>query len=267
MSTEDPHPQNQQDADNTTPAADNQNRHVIGVERIVTLLENGRILEEHGRLRWSSNYTTIVSLKDSELETLAVYKPQRGERPLWDFPDGTLCFREVAAYRVSQALGWEIVAPTVLRHGSKGIGSVQLYIEHDPQINYFSLTDDFLPQLQLMAAFDVIVNNADRKGGHCLVDPRGKLWGIDHGICFNADPKLRTVIWDFAGQPIPEPLLNDMQAFLDDLCNKQSNYQCVKDLLADIEIDAMIRRLKRLVERKVFPFPSGSGPSYPWPPV
>lgn len=266
MSTEDPRPENTQPEDVSSQQADDD-RSIVAVDRVMQLLQKGKILEEHGRLRWSSNYTTIVSLRDDELETLAVYKPQRGERPLWDFPDGTLCYREVAAYRVSQALGWEIVAPTVLRHGSKGLGSVQLYVEHDPQVNYFSLTDDFLPQLQLMAAFDVIINNADRKGGHCLVDPRGKLWGIDHGICFNVDPKLRTVIWDFAGQAIPAQLIQDMQYLLDDLCNRQTHYEQLDELLSDMEIEALIQRLKRLVERKIFPFPSSSGPSYPWPPV
>lgn len=258
--SEEPQPQEQ-------PQAEQAKRQVVAVERVLQLLRKGTIVEEHGRLRWSSNYTTIISIQDEDLQSLAVYKPQRGERPLWDFPDGTLCHREVAAYHVSEALGWNIVAPTVLRAGSKGIGSIQLYIEHDPQLNYFSLSDDFVPELQRMAAFDAIVNNADRKGGHVLVDPTGKLWGIDHGICFHSDNKLRTVIWDFAGSPIPEPMLDDMHDLLDDLCNKGATYQHLSSLINTIENEALITRLKRLLDRKIFPKPSGAGPSYPWPPV
>ncbi|NDJ86016.1 MAG: SCO1664 family protein, partial [Chloroflexi bacterium] len=212
---------------------------VVDVERVIRLLTTGHVCEEHGRMRWSSNYTTVISVQDDQIETLAVYKPRQGERPLWDFPHGSLCLREVAAYQVSQALGWGLVAPTVLREGPKGIGSVQLFIEHDPEINYFSLSDDFIPQLQMMAAFDALVNNTDRKGGHCLVDPRGKLWGIDHGICFHALPKLRTVIWDFAGDPLPELLLNDLRRTVDDLCNKGELFAQLEALLSRAEIEAM----------------------------
>lgn len=239
----------------------------ISVERVINLLNHGDMIEDHGRLRWSSNYTTIVTVQDNELQTLAVYKPQRGERPLWDFPDGTLCYREVAAYQVSEALGWGIIAPTVLRDGPRGVGSVQLYIDHDPSINYFSLADDFVPQLLQIAAFDVIVNNADRKGGHVLLDGKGKLWGIDHGICFHEEPKLRTVIWDFAGQPIPEALLTNIQSLLDALCADGEVAHCLQGLINAAEMNAMIERTRRLVRRKTFPYPSGGGPSYPWPPV
>ncbi|MCB9438186.1 MAG: SCO1664 family protein [Anaerolineales bacterium] len=240
---------------------------VVSVERIMRLLREGRILEEHGRLRWSSNYTTVVSVEDDEMQILAIYKPQRGERPLWDFPTGTLCYREVAAYEVSQLLGWGLVAPTVLRDGPKGIGSLQFYIDHDPEINYFNLSDDFVPQLKVLAAFDVLLNNTDRKGGHCLVDARGKIWGIDHGICFHTEPKLRTVIWDFAGQAIEDDLLADIRGLHDSLCNPdEPAYQLLIELLNRQEVEALRARAKRLVDRKSYPRP-GPGPNHPWPPV
>lgn len=239
---------------------------IVSIERVLQLLENGIIEEKLGRVRWSSNYTSVVTITDDSLESLAVYKPQRGERPLWDFPDGTLCYREVAAFHVSNALGWELVAPTVLRDGPKGLGSLQIFIEHDPEINYFSLGDSFIPQLQTIAVFDVLVNNTDRKGGHCLLDPRGKLWGIDHGICFHSSPKLRTVIWDFAGQSINSALLDDIQRLLDDLCTEGDLFACLKPLLSRREIESLKSRAESLLQYPQYPFP-GPGPNYPWPPV
>lgn len=258
---------NEEPRPNQDPQDPNGDHEMITIERVLDLLNTGTIIEDHGRLRWSSNYTTIVTVQDDTLKTLAVYKPQRGERPLWDFPDGTLCYRETAAYKVSEALGWDVVAPTVLREGPRGLGSVQVYIDHDPSINYFSLSDEFVSQLLIIAAFDVIINNADRKGGHVLLDGRDKLWGIDHGICFHNEPKLRTVIWDFAGQAIPEPLLNDIQVLFDDLCNDGEIAHCLRDLINPFEMEALVERIKHLLRKKVYPYPSGGGPSYPWPPV
>ncbi len=256
-----PHPPEQPDLE------EEPNHIAISFERVLRLLNEGNLREDHGRLRWSSNYTTIVTVTDGELEALAVYKPQRGERPLWDFPDGTLCYRETAAYLVSDALGWELVAPTVLRDGPKGVGSVQLFVQHNPEINYFSLSDDFIPQLKLMAAYDVLVNNTDRKGGHCLVDPHGKLWGIDHGICFHAISKLRTVIWDFAGEHLEDDMLADIQRVLDDLCAKgEILYAKLEPLLSRRELEALKDRARALLERKVYPYP-GPGPNHPWPPI
>jgi hypothetical protein len=261
--TPEPVPESENDPCDSTPPE----RHSVTVERVLELLNCGEIDESYGRLRWSSNYTTIVSVKDEALESLAVYKPRRGERPLWDFPDGTLCNREVAAFLISDALGWDIVPPTILREGPSGVGSLQLFIEHDSEVNYFSLSDDFLPELQLMTAFDALVNNADRKGGHCLVDPQAKLWGIDHGICFHSSHKLRTVIWDFAGDPIPDTMLDNIQGVLDQLCNTESNlHKKIKQQLGEFEIEALLKRAKRLLQRKTFPQP-GPGPNYPWPPV
>lgn len=239
----------------------------VSFERVEKLLTYGEIVEDHGRVRWSSNYTMLLSVKDEDLESLAIYKPQRGERPLWDFPDGTLCYREVAAYEVSKSLGWDLVAPTVLRDANSGLGSVQLFVHHDPEITYFQLSDNFLPELQKMATFDVLVNNTDRKGGHCLVDGEGKLWAIDHGICFHTHPKLRTVIWDFAGQPIADELLVDIE----ELCGKLDDstgdfFGIMKSLLSEMEIDAFRSRIRHLLKRRTYPVP-GSGPNYPWPAV
>ena len=155
-------------------------------------------------MAWSSNATFLVNASLDGIEVPAVYKPQRGERPLWDFPDGTLCHREVAAYELSEALGWSIVPETVLRDGPYGIGMVQRFVDHDPDDHYFTLLEAHMDDFRRFAAFDVLANNADRKGGHCLLAQRdGHIWGIDHGLTFHVADKLRTVIWDFAGEPRP----------------------------------------------------------------
>jgi uncharacterized repeat protein (TIGR03843 family) len=235
--------------------------------RMLSLLTCGTMREEHGMLRWSSNYTFLVSIADEDLKTMAVYKPQRGERPLWDFPDGTLCYREVSAYVMSDALGWRIVPPTVLRDGLRGLGSVQLYVNNNPDVNYFSLDESHLDQLRRVAAFDYLINNADRKGGHVLMDDTGHLWGIDHGIGFHVAPKLRTVIWDFAGQPVPETIVEDVQRVtlqVEDPCTRLRME--LSKLLAEAEIHSLLARMRRFVQRREYPRP-GPGPNYPWPPV
>ncbi len=239
----------------------------IDMAHILQLLACGNIREEHGMLRWSSNYTFLVSVSDDELTTMAVYKPQRGERPLWDFPDGTLCYRETAAYLVSEFLGWQIVPPTILRDGPRGLGSVQLYIQNNSDVNYFSLDETAAPQLMRFAAFDYIINNADRKGGHCLLAADNHLWGIDHGIAFHSAPKLRTVIWDFAGQKIPDILMADLQRLCGEVEDVQSRTRLELDkLLADGELNAFMARVRRILQRREYPRP-GPGPNYPWPPV
>lgn len=239
----------------------------ISIQRTLELLSLGQINDGQGRLRWSSNYTFLVSVCDDDYQVNAVYKPQRGERPLWDFPDGTLCYRETAAFVVSNAIGWHLVPPTVLRDGPHGVGSVQLYVEHNPEITYFNLGDSFEPQLQRFAIFDYITNNADRKGGHCLMDPHGKIWGIDHGICFHVAPKLRTVIWDFAGETLPSSLCGDVETFHQLLNDNESDVvQVLSKLLAEPELEALRTRTRYLLKRSKFPTP-GHGPNYPWPPV
>lgn len=235
--------------------------------RFERLLAEGVIDDVQGIMRWGSNYAALVTIRDGGLAVTAVYKPQRGERPLWDFPDGTLCYREVVSYLISQALEWYLVPPTVLRHGPHGLGSLQLFIEHDPDINYFSLNDQFVPQLQRFVIFDDLINNADRKGGHLLLDARGKLWGIDHGLTLNAMPKLRTVIWEFSGLPVPHTLLVPVQGLLDQLADSSSNLRTsIAPLLDTDEIDALMKRAQRLLDCRQFPEP-GPGPNYPWPPV
>ncbi len=237
------------------------------IARILQLLGCGTIREEHGMLRWSSNYTFLVSVNENDLTSLAVYKPQRGERPLWDFPDGTLCYREVAAFVVSNALGWHIVPPTVLRDGPRGMGSVQYYVQNNPDVNYFSLDETFADQLMRFAAFDYVINNADRKGGHCLLSADGHLWGIDHGIGFHTAPKLRTVISDFAGKAVPEPLLMDIQRVYGEVEDTRCRTRLELDkLLADAEVNALMARMRRILQRREYPRP-GPGPNYPWPPV
>jgi hypothetical protein len=239
----------------------------IHPDRVLEVLEKGEIDREYGILRWSSNYAFLMSLSFEDIELTAVYKPQKGERPLWDFPDGTLCYREVAAFLTSRELGWDIVPPTVLREASRGLGSIQFYVDHDPQTNYFSFDESMAPQLSRFAAFDYVVNNADRKGGHCLIDTEGHLWGIDHGITFHVSHKLRTVIWDFAGQSIHATLLQDLDRLCSTLENAGSAYrQALCDLLSGAEINALQARLRHILKTRRYPLP-GAGPNYPWPPV
>ena len=247
--------------------SENQPNLPISSERVLEVLENGEIDAEYGMLRWSSNYAFLIDLALEDVKLTAVYKPQRGERPLWDFPDGTLCYREVASFLTSRELGWDIVPPTVLRTGPRGLGSMQFYVDHDPEINYFTFDAEFAPQLMRISLFDTLINNADRKGGHCLLDSEGHIWGIDHGIAFNAVHKLRTVIWDYAGQPIPDDLLTAIACLLDALDNPESLYnQKMRKLLSAQEIKAYQSRLRHVLKQRRYPVP-GPGPNYPWPPV
>jgi uncharacterized repeat protein (TIGR03843 family) len=254
----------------------------------VTELLYERELTVVGRLPWSSNLTFLVALGDAEVVgdgavredgevedgevgdgevvaspgTLhAVYKPASGEQSLWDFPDG-LYRREVAAYALSEALGWGLVPPTVERHdGPFGSGSLQLFVAADYEQHYFTLFDegDHVETLQAMCAFDIVANNADRKSGHVLLGDDGRLWGIDHGLCFHRQPKLRTVIWDFAGELVPEQLLEDLEALAADLPDELGR------LLDDAERSAVMDRVSRLVDTGTFPEPLGDRPPYPWP--
>jgi uncharacterized repeat protein (TIGR03843 family) len=240
-------------------------KQTISLERALKLLSEGDI-ELHGLLPWSSNYTFLVTVSEGELQATAVYKPCRGERPLWDFPEGTLAMREVAAYLVSEALGWGLVPPTVLRDGPHGPGMVQLYMDVDHEQHYFTFGSRHVEEARHVAAFDAIVNNADRKAGHLLEDSQGHIWAIDHGVCFSPEPKLRSVIWEFAGQPVPPGILNDMREFREQM-NKRSRFvRALEKLLDAEEIEAMRRRLDRLIARGKFPLP-GPDRHYPWPPI
>lgn len=246
----------------------------LTIDDILTVLQNGTV-EIEGLLPWSSNYAFLVRACDGPVELGAVYKPERGERPLWDFAQGTLCLRECAAFIISETLGWRIVPPTVLRDAQHGLGTVQLFIDHDPARHYFTIEGDetLRPQLQKIALLDILINNADRKAGHVLIqesdttDESVKLWGIDHGICFHVDPKLRTVIWEFGGTPIPGDLKEDMRALQAKLNSEADDMPVsLAKLLSPTEIEALRRRLSRLIDRVSFPQP-GAGRHYPWPPV
>lgn len=237
----------------------------LSTERALNLLRDGEMREAHGLLPWSSNYCFLMGIADGELEALTVYKPRRGERPLWDFPDGTLCQREVAAFLVSEALGWHIVPPTILRDGPHGLGSVQLFIGHDADQNYFNFGPEYRYQLMRIALFDHLINNADRKGGHCLLDKQGKIWAIDHGICFHTQSKLRTVIWDFAGERIPRALVEDVRALCETL-SELNVARMLSKMLSRAEIEALLRRAEQIADSGEFCAP-GPGRNYPWPPV
>jgi uncharacterized repeat protein (TIGR03843 family) len=233
----------------------------------MALLQHGS-LELEGLMPDSSNYTFLVQLDDGELQGLGIYKPRRGERPLWDFPRGTLCQREVAAFLVSEALGWHLIPPTVLRDAEPhGFGSVQLFVDADPRAHYFSLQGDFDDAFRQIAAFDVLINNADRKGGHILLSKEGRIWAIDHGITFHAEPKLRTVIWEYAGQPLSKAMIDEIAAFAARLETPGDVLSTsLRDLLDRQELDALRRRTERLLRRPQFPHPGG-GRSMPWPPI
>jgi uncharacterized repeat protein (TIGR03843 family) len=217
-------------------------------------------IEIEGRLPWSSNGTFLVTVRRGEACQRAVYKPHRGERPLWDFPDG-LYVREIAAHVVSASLGWQIVPETVLREEAPlGVGSLQRFVDADFEQHYFTLVEDerWHNQLRRIAAFDLVINNADRKSGHCLV-AEGQIFGIDHGLCFHAQPKLRTVIWDFGGEPIPDQLR-------DDLTRLGANPPpALEQLLNPREVDALAHRAMLVARLDSFPDPDPDGRPYPWP--
>jgi uncharacterized repeat protein (TIGR03843 family) len=225
------------------------------------LLQCGEV-EVEGRLPWSSNATFLVTIRGDGEECRAVYKPGRGERPLWDFPNG-LYRREVAAYRLSELLGWGLVPPTVLRDGPLGQGSFQLFIEADFEQHYFTLYEnrsDLHPELMAMCAFDLLANNTDRKSGHVLLGPGDRIWGIDQGLCFSTDFKLRTVIWEFGGQALPEQLLPSIERL-----SRKVPLELVS-LLEDDEVEALQRRARVVLRDPTFPI-DRSGRRYPWPMV
>jgi hypothetical protein len=223
-------------------------------------------MELLGLMPNASNYTFLARCTADGGQVLAVYKPRRGEIPLWDFPEGSLHRREVAAYLTSKALGWPNVPPTVLRGGPEGEGSAQLFVESDPSQHYFTLegsgTDDF----RRVAAFDVVVNNADRKGGHCLLSPDGRIWVVDHGVCFSDEPKLRTVIWTYAGERLPDDVRDDLSRLADDLHGGGALRGSLETLLDEPEVDATLHRVELLLDAGVFPQP-GNARSFPWPPI
>lgn len=231
-------------------------------------------LEPVGRISSASNVTLLCRLGDDRPggQLLAVYKPERGEAPLRDFPPGTLHRREIAAFVVDRALGWGMVPPTVLRDdGPYGRGSVQLFIDHDPDRHYFTLVEEgveaVLSQLRRMVVFDVVINNADRKGSHVLLPRDGRIRLVDHGICFHAEPKLRTVAWDFAGEPVPLEARQDIARLADRLDDGADPViRRIGELLEGDEVEALRRRARATADLDRLPHPTGPRP-LPWPPL
>ena len=236
----------------------------MNVEAPDRLLEGGE-LEVLGVLPRASNATFLARARDADRELLVVYKPRAGESPLWDFDEGTLGQREVAAYRLSRALGWPTIPSTVLRDGPYGPGMVQRFMTFDPTEHFFTLRERRPDDFRRIALFDAVANNADRKSGHCLLAESGEIVCIDHGVCFHEEPKLRTVIWDFAGEPIEPELERDLRALRDRLRHGGVRAE-LELLLSGVELDALEDRLERLVARGCYPEP-GPGRPFPWPPV
>jgi uncharacterized repeat protein (TIGR03843 family) len=241
---------------------DQHERAVVSEERARAFLASGE-LELLGRIPWASNATMLAKVRHEELEGLAVYKPVRGERPLWDFPSGTLYRREVAAYLVSEQLGWRLVPPTLARDGPLGVGSLQLYVDADSEVTAFELLAAEDPALPRIAAFDVVTNNADRKAGHCLAGQDGRVWAIDHGLCFHVQAKLRTVLWDLAGVELDGPVLADLEALAAAAAGGPLGAD-LRELLEPVEVAALARRARALVRAGRLPAPRGER-AYPWP--
>jgi uncharacterized repeat protein (TIGR03843 family) len=238
---------------------------------LVEALQEGKLKIE-GEFQWGSNYTFLVKIETQNGLMTAVYKPTRGERPLWDFPAASLAKREVVAYWVDQALGWELVPPTVYRsRGPVGPGSLQAYIEHDPNYHYFTFSEEDTERLRPTAVFDLLINNADRKGSHVLVDADRHIWLIDHGVCFHVEDKLRTVIWNFVGEIIPEPLLSDLARFRRLLAPVEGSPSELFTLLSRFinrdEIAALDTRASQLINTRTFPAPDPNRRPYPWPAI
>ena len=234
-------------------------------EDIIEILTRGK-LELKGQFVLGSNYSFLAAVDHKGRKLKAVYKPMKGEMPLYDFPADSLAAREVAAYVVSEALGWDLVPPTVIRGSAPfGAGSLQEFIPHDPEDTYFSFEDAVRGELRQVAFFDLIINNADRKGSHILLDRKGYFKLIDHGLCFHAEPKLRTVIWDFSGQAIPEAYIADAQLLAAQLAEPSPLLSNLQQLLLPGEIEAMVRRIQDLIETPVFPLPDPERRPFPWP--
>ena len=260
----------------------------LPVEQALDLLAQGE-MEVEGRLLGASNVTLRAAISLDGVTARCVYKPVRGERPLWDFPDGTLAGREVAAYLVSEATGWGVVPPTVMRDGPLGPGACQLWMDEpddaEPRVGFVA-ADELPPgwlrvadaedddgaayllahaddaELARMAVFDAVVNNADRKGGHVLHTPE-RLYGVDHGVCFHVEDKLRTVLWGWVGRPLPETA--PLRCLADDLAGPLGRR--LGELLLPEEVEATADRVARLLAAGVFPPPAPGWPAVPWPPM
>ena len=233
-------------------------------ERVLRILRQGTI-RPRGLMPDCSNYTYLAQVRSPGGDTLAVYKPAKGEMPLDDFPDGTLGKREVASYLVSQALGWRVVPATVYRpDGPLGPGSLQQFIAADLSQHYFTMMPARADDFRAMAAFDCIVNNADRKSGHCLLDDAGHIWGVDNGLTFHPLPKLRTVIWEFGGEAVPRALRRDAGRLAQRLLGDEPWAESIRELLSASELRALGQRARRVADDGKYPQPSSRW-AYPWP--
>ncbi len=278
---------------NDAPVPDPSTGSGLPVGEVLALLATGSI-EVVGRLVDASNAAFLVRVCGDGRETLAIYKPVVGERPLWDFPDGTLAQREVACYLVSETGGWHVVPPTVLRDGPHGAGSVQQWIgDPDVEPEYAvdvvapgRVRDGWLPVLRgegsggrpvmvvhedsprmaEITVFDAVINNADRKGSH-LIRAGDTVIGVDHGVTLHEDDKLRTVLWGYAGQPLPTSEVTHLAALAADLAEGEQVRLALEDLLTLREVAALAERVDRLLAESAFPLPSGGWPSIPWPAI
>ena len=239
---------------------------IANPENVIEILRKGEITSE-SLIPIGSNYTFLVNLRtDNGSEVRAIYKPRIGEAPLRDFSSGTLCLREYAAFVIANGLGWDFVPATVIRDGPYGIGSMQLFVEHFRGQHYFTLLEQHDADLMRICLFDLLINNADRKGGHCLLGIDNKVWGIDHGLTLHSVPKLRTVIWDFAGDSFPDELIVDMSNLLVELDSGNDLLHELDRLLVPIETQALRSRIQYLLQNPRFPDPYRLGKrAFPWP--
>lgn len=236
---------------------------------VLGVLREGE-MELVGRLMGSSNHAMLCRVRricpppEEPVLLEAVYKPTAGERPLDDFPSGTLSHREVAAWLVSEAIGWGIVPPTIRRDGPFGDGSLQLWVDVDPTVDVVAMVVASDPRLRRIAVFDAALNNTDRKGGHLLPTDSGHVFGVDHGVCFSVEPKLRTVLWGWRGRPIDDTELAVLRTLRDDLTGPLG--EALVALLDPREVVATLHRVDDLLHHGVFPQPSPDWPAVPWPP-
>jgi len=235
----------------------------LDIATAMHLLRHGKI-DVQGRLVDASNATLFCEIVAGGTRAQCVYKPVAGERPLWDFPDGTLAGREIAAYLVSAATGWDVVPPTVLRDGPFGVGMCQLWVDVDEEVDLAGLARSDHPDLRRMAVFDAVVNNADRKGGHLLPREDGRVLGVDHGICFSREDKLRTLLWQWRGLPLTDEAVEVLSVVRTELEGELG--RALAEHLTRAEVRATTARVDRLLTQGCHPEPSPDWPAIPWPP-
>jgi hypothetical protein len=234
-------------------------------ETALRLLQLGDLTVE-GRLVAASNATLYCAIQHDGVRANCVYKPVSGERPLWDFPDGTLAGREVAAFVISEQLGWGIVPPTVHRDGPFGPGMVQLWIDHDTGVDLLALSRGDDAAVRRMAVFDAVVNNADRKIGHLLPTGTGHVYGCDHGVCFSDEYKLRTVLWQWRGKDLTDEAVEGLQR-LRRAFTRDGLVPRLTSLLTEAEVEATLGRVDLMLKHRIHPYPPEDWPAIPWPPV